>query len=269
MLYCSSGQLLSWNRLTTFDVVNFGLGTYQSKLVRVGGGEDEISVLSSVLVSDDGITWQDSLPPLPTRRANPMVVTVGRNPEYLVVAGGCDYSPELKNLPTLEVLAEGQWYTLQSFPVPCIIENHCFHNGKLFMTIDSLGSLSQTYSVFFCEVETLLAQCTECVAGKEPRSSLWKTIDKECDVGFSTKFSCGKYIPNDCSFSSLGGYLVAMSCAHFANLIWAHSPYTKSWICVGKIFTSLWYLVSRGSELVFFGEDTNKVLKMTLHGKVP
>ena len=262
MLYCSSGQLLSWNRLTTFDVGYFGLGAYQSKLVRVGGVEDKISVLSSVLVSDDGKTWQDSFPPLPTRRARPMVVTVGRNPEYLVVAGGCAE----KRLPTVEVLAEGQWYTLQSFPVSCVVGNHCFHNGKLFMT------LSSTHSVFFCEVETLLAQCTECVAGKEPRSSLWKTIDKECDVGFSTKFSCGKYIPYDCSFSSLGGYLVAMSSACFSNMIWAHSPYTKSWICVGKICTSLWYntvLVSRGSELVLFGEGTNKVFKMTLHGKVP
>ena len=110
MLYCSSGQLLSWNRLTTFDVGYFGLGAYQSKLVRVGGVEDEVSVLSSVLVSDDGITWQDSLPSLPTRRDCPMVVTVGRNPEYLVVAGGCDYSSEWKCLPTVEVLAEGQWY---------------------------------------------------------------------------------------------------------------------------------------------------------------
>ena len=267
MLYCSSGQLLLWNRLTSFDVEDFGLGAYQSKLVRVGGVEDEVSVLSSVLVSDDGKTWQDSLPPLPTRRACPMVVTVGRNPEYLVVAGGCDFSPEWKYLPTVEVLAEGQWYTLQSFPVPCVVRNHCFHNRKLFMTLNSRRCL-----VFFCEVETLLAQCTECVAGKEPRSSLWKTIDKECDVGFSTKFSCGKYIPYDCSFSSLGGYLVAMNYVCYSNLIWAHSPYTKSWICVGKNCTSLGYntvLVSRGSELVLFGANTNKVLKMTLHGEVP
>ena len=262
MLYCSSGQLLSWNRLTTFDVVDFGLGAYQSKLVRVGGLEDTISVLSSVLVSDDGITWQDSLPPLPTRRARPMVVTVGRNPEYLVVAGGWDYSPKWTCLPTVEVLTEGQWYTLQSFPVPCVVRNHCFHNGKLFMTLLN--------SVLFCEVETLLAQCTECVAGKEPRSSLWKTIDKECDVGFSTKFSYDDFIANKCPIfiASLGGYLVECT-PYYPHLFLAHSPYTKSWISVGKI--CLWYdtvLVSRGSELVLFG-DTNKVFKMTLHGKVP
>ena len=41
MLYCSSGQLLSWNRLTTFDVVDFGLEAYQSKLVRVGGVDEK------------------------------------------------------------------------------------------------------------------------------------------------------------------------------------------------------------------------------------
>ena len=233
--------------------------------MRVGGDERRDdkrswwSALSSVLVSDDGITWQDSLPPLPTRRAHPMVVTVGRNPEYLVVAGGCDYSPESKYLPTVEVLAEGQWYTLQSFPVPCVVRNHCFHNGKLFMT---LNSRQFTYS--FCEVETLLAQCTECFAGKEPRSSLWKTIDKECDVGFSTKFSCVNFDANDFTFSaSLGGYLVCTP--HFSHLIWAHSPYTKSWIPVGKISTPLGYdavLVSRASELVLFSATCpNKVLK--------
>ena len=136
-------------------------------------------------------------------------------------------------------------------------------------------TLNSPYSVLFCEVETLLAQCTECVAGKEPRSSLWKTIDKECDVGFSTEFSYDYFIANKCpTFSaSLGGYLVAMKCTpRFYDMIWAHSPYIKSWICVGKICTLLGYntvLVSRGSELVLFGVDTNKVLKMTLHGKVP
>ena len=268
MLYCSSGQLLSWNRLTTFDVVNFGLGAYQSKLVRVGGVEDEVSVLSSVLVSDDGITWQDSLRPLPTRRDCPMVVTVGRNPEYLVVAGG---SPELKYLPTVEVLAEGQWYTLQSFPVPGIVRNHCFHNGKLFMTIDSLGSFP--HSVFFCEAETLLAQCTECVAGKEPRSSLWKTIDKECDVGYSTKFNDEHFVAENFSifYASHGGYLVTVKCSLSGQFIWAHSPYTKSWIPVSKICTRLGcVLVSRASDLVIFYSDvsSDKVLKITLHGKV-
>ena len=282
VLYCSSGQLLSWNRLTTFDVVDFGLGAYQSKLVRVGGFErlrSRWSAVSSVLVSGDGKTWQYSFPPLPTRRAHPMVVPVGRNPEYLVVAGGrdyCDYSPELEYFPTVEVLAEGQWYTLQSFPDPCGVGNHCFHNGKLFMTLP--------HSVFFCKVETLLAQCTECVAGKEPRSPLWKTIDDECDVGFPTKFCCDDFIANTrpTFCASLGGYFVDFlhcivdSCygtPHFSNMIWAHSPYTKSWICIAKSCTSLGFiiavLVSRGSELVLFGEDTNKVLKTTLYGKVP
>ena len=271
MLYCSSGQFLSWNRLTTFDVEDFGLGAYQSKLVRVGGVEDEVSVLSSVLVSDDGKTWQDSLPPLPTRRACPMVVTVGRNPEYLVVAGGWD--SEWKCLPTVEVLAEGQWYTLQSFPVPCVVGNHCFHNGKLFMTLMFTGIIN-THTVFFCEVETLLAQCTKCVAGKEPRSSLWKTIDNECDVGFSTKFNDEHFVAEHFAmfYASHGGYLVTVKHPLSGQLIWAHSPYTKSWIPVSKICTPFGYgavHVSRASDLVIFSTTcSDKVLKITLHGKV-
>ena len=243
--------------------MDFGLGAYQSKLVRVGGVENEVSVLSSVLVSDDEKTWRNSLPPLPTRRGCPMVVTVGRNPEYLVVAGGCDYSPELKCLPTVEVLAEGQWYTLQSFPVPYIVGNHCFHNGKLFMT-NGEGPLSRfTYSVFFCEVETLLAQCTECVAGKE------------CDVGFSTKFNDEHFVGKHFAmfYASHGGYLVTVKRPlSEPNVLWAHSPYTKSWIPVGKICTPFGFgavHVSRASELVVFSTAcSDKVLKITLHGKV-
>ena len=90
--------------------------------------------------------------------------------------------------------------------------------------------------------------------------------------GFSTKFSCDDFIANKPTFSaSLGGYLVAIKCTpHFSSkMIWAHSPYSKSWIPVSKICTQLGFdavLVSRASELVLF--SPKKVLKITLCGKL-
>lgn len=74
------------------------------------------SVCSTLLVSEYGITWRDSLPPLLMGRASPAVITVGRNPEYLVVVGGHDYSPAHRYLLTVEVLVEGQWCTIQPLP---------------------------------------------------------------------------------------------------------------------------------------------------------
>lgn len=129
-------------------------------------------------------------------------------------------------------------------------------------------------SALFCETETLLAQCVEYSAGKEPQSSLWKVIDEECDVGFPTKFSDDDFAARSFSIftASLGGYLVTMKCPPSEQLIYAHSPRTKSWVPISKIHTWLGrgaVLVSRSSELVIFNaRDCNKVLKITLCGKV-
>ena len=59
MLYCSSGQLLSWNQLTIFHVVGFGLGAYQSKLVRVGGAVPVPVVYETSCTCVDEASFED------------------------------------------------------------------------------------------------------------------------------------------------------------------------------------------------------------------
>lgn len=272
LLLCSSLEFKSWTRLPTSDILFFGLSTYHSKLVRVGGTRydgKESEDSGEVFVSDDGITWHDSLPPMPTKRSQPTVIY---SAEYLVVAGGSSTSPDFHFLDTVEALVDGQWYTIEPIPIPCCVTNGCFHHGKFFMTPSPRGAY--TYMVFFFEVETLLAQCAESAAGKELTDGLWDYIDKDHDVGLA-----GSGYDEDqftVLFSSLGGCLVTAKFPHWRDdqYIYAHSPLTKSWV---PVVDSIYLLddVSRTiplptGQLLLFESSYRKVrteiFKVTLQG---
>ena len=237
LLLCSSFEFKSWTKLSTSDILFFGLGTYQSQLVRVGGtrydgkkSEDS----NEVLVSYDGITWHDSLPPMPTRRSQPTVIY---SEKYLVVAGGSSTSPpDYHFLDTVEALVDGQWCTIEPIPIPCLVNNGCFHDGKFFMTHAPTGAHAYIMA-FFCEVETLLAQCVESAAGKELTDGLWDYIDREHDVGLSNSgYDQGQLTV---LFSSFGDCLVTAKFHEIGmddQYLFAHSPLTKSWVPVDSIF---------------------------------
>ena len=106
----------------------YGISTYQSKLVLVC---QDFQCDHNMLVSDDGIDWQSSLLPVPTRRECSVVVNTA-TPEYLIVAGG------FNDLYTVEVLMEKQWWTVPSLPgytadwcLSC--RGYAFHDGKLYI----------------------------------------------------------------------------------------------------------------------------------------
>jgi hypothetical protein len=110
-------------------------------------------------VSDDGYSWNTSLPSMPRARAFPVVVNTG-TPEYLLVAGGYSH-----NQVAVEVLMEGQWWILPS--VPCkSLQNCCsikccpyaiIHSGKL------------CFLNAYCDLQALLA------SRRKPNSALRST----------------------------------------------------------------------------------------------
>lgn len=269
-------ELKSWIQLTTLDSVDFGLGTFQSKLVRVGGRKGWLSeVHGSVLVSDDGIDWRHSLPPMPTARRHPMVISTG---EYLVVAGGEDHVGEV--LATVEVLVDGLWCAVKPLPISCRVANHCFHHGKLFLT--PAPNQAFIYSTIFCEVETLRAHCSEHAAGDKPTGVLWKTIDRDRDVGFAVHGTV-KYRLDRFSrfYASLGGHLVTSKYdTPYPRqlLLFAHSPLTQSWVSAGEIpaplehsacgFMATVPLPRTGELVVIGGTIPMKVFKATLKSKL-
>ncbi len=85
-LFKSSADLNTWTHVPT-PTEYFGLTTYHSQPVLVGGkiGRDPTNKLWTS--PNGGLDWVESLPPMPTSRWSPSVVNTG-TPECLIVAGG-------------------------------------------------------------------------------------------------------------------------------------------------------------------------------------
>lgn len=267
-VYCASIDLDSWTKLSELDLLCFGIGTYQSKLVLVGGVKVTGEVCNDWSLSSNGITWQPSLLPMPTKRYSSAVVNTG-NPEYLVVAGGLGESDEA--LDVVEVLIEGNWFVVKPLPISCRIKDYCFHDRKLFLNPASIEPF--IFSVVYCKIKTLLAHCNLCAAGGKSMGILWKTIDRNRDIGFSacgtTKYRLDKFAR---FFASLGGRLVTSKCDApwpRAYLAFAHSPVTKSWVSVGNVpdsfnsFSAITVALPTGELVVMSGI---KIYRSTLRG---
>jgi hypothetical protein len=132
-LWVADSDYSHWKELDAPSYFS-GLSTYHSQLVLVGG---EISgrPTNKVWVSDDGYSWNTSLPPMPTARVWPGVVNTG-TPEYLLVVGGhpCE--------EVVEVLMEGQWWSLPYTYYHGLATIHC---GTLHIR------------AVYCDLQALLA----------------------------------------------------------------------------------------------------------------
>ena len=95
-----SDDLAAWKVLPPAPVTHFGLSSYHSQLVLVGGRLNGTTSNKLWMYDDD--TWHCSLPPMPTCRDDPAVVNTG-TPEYLVVAAGGNAAK------VVDVLVGRQW----------------------------------------------------------------------------------------------------------------------------------------------------------------
>ena len=146
----------SWKQLSPLPCGSPGFSTYHSQLVLVGGKLPSGGFTNKVWVSDDGYSWNTSLPPMPTERAWPAVVNTG-TPEYLIVAGGLTTE--------VEVLMDGQWWTAESLPCrPLYNCGHIIHNGNLYL--QGFGC-----TIMYSNLQALLASCNSADS-----DSLWSVV---------------------------------------------------------------------------------------------
>ena len=159
-----SADLAAWKVLPLPPVSDFGLSTYHSQLVLVGGKLNMNGTTSNKLWVYDNDAWHCSLPPMPTGRKYPVVVNTG-TPEYLVVAGGYPYHADPIEV---EVLMEGQWVScapLYSKPR----HGAGIHNGNLYF------SCPDRDSVVYCQLESLVKACVQ-PDGVSDTGGLWNCL---------------------------------------------------------------------------------------------
>lgn len=190
----------------------FGLSTYNSKLVLVGGRDSSSQqVCNKLWMSGDGKEWAEGiLPAMPTPRLAPFAASFGC-PECLIVAGGM--TSKQRKLVTVEVLKNGQWFTVEPLP-------DCFTSWTWHFTLHRRNLyMCKAGQVLCCNLNALvLAQHMPIEREVEPQS-LWKKVNMPCDNAFLVSFG--------------GQHLLAFSLSHDSSKVYAFSCSNQSWVYVG------------------------------------
>lgn len=137
-----------WTSLKPCDYKYFSMAVVNDKLTTIGGqgrGDSATNILLCLSGSSSDMKWEILLPPMPTERERPAVVTTYT---HLVVAGGG--TRLVAGLSTVEVLnfQTLQWASASNSPKALENPNMTICDGQLY--------LSEDKTIFSCSVEELL-----------------------------------------------------------------------------------------------------------------
>ncbi len=159
---CSN--LCSWSSIT-LPKQSMSFTTYQSRFVAVGGRHPcSYEVTNKLWTSSDGLSWQSSLPPMPTGRCHASCVSGTCPEEFLVVAGGQRTGSIYAD--TVEVLFRDAWCSVNALPSPCWNVRSILHDGNLYF----MGGWGQGFYAYTCSSAQLVLSCEKVSTSTE----LWQ-----------------------------------------------------------------------------------------------
>lgn len=248
-----------WMRLPSIlPTYKCALTTYHSQLVLVGGIEISTRRRTNKLwTSDNGLFWQELLPPMPIPCSSPSVINTAASPEYLVVANCTkDRKPTAKLeeedegsitivMTTLEILIEKQWAIVELGEVSLV--SCILHNGNLYLNCSE--------SIYHCDVNLLMATFTQ-PSADQPPTTLWSKIETVVP-GLLTSF--GQQL------IALGGFdiraysLIAQSWIHVSKVPGVKNVYSSALLPTGDL---LMFAKSEGSNTVVIRASLKGELKL-------
>ena len=232
-----------WIKLPQCKYEHFAIAVINDALTTIGG-RDRQDAATNTLLSLSGSSWEEVLPPMPTKRAHP---ATANTPTHLVVAGG-GQSMGRDAVATVEVLNTEtlQWSTASSLPQQLLYPQMTTCGGCIYLA-------SNDKKVFLCPVEDLLKSTNSSDGG-----SVWTRLANIPTLLCST-------------LATLRGRVLAIGGKYGGNptgAIHCYDVATKSWSVIGEMPTPrCWALtaVLPSNELVVVGGvDTKcKILATT------
>ena len=224
-----------WTKLPRCKINNFAMAVVKNALTTIGGWEKcrRLYRCTNTLLSlICGSSWEDLLPPMPTKRLHPAVVTI---PTHLVVAGGKGTTGE--NMATVDVLNTEtlQWSTASSLP-------EIISYPQIIRCGECIYLASRNNDVFQCSVEYFLKSTKSGGGG-----SVWTRLDNIPTPEWS-------------SIATLRGRVLAIGGSDAngnpTRAIHCYDVATNSWSIVGKIPTPRYQVLTAvlpSNELVVVG----------------
>ena len=237
MVYCISADV--WSLLPKYDFYWFGMTSVKNQLVLVGGvlhNSQERTNQLGVWDKDAGV-WLSNLPPMPTARSGPSVVTY--NNRWMVVAGGFDSIYAFHSTVEIMDILTGYWHQAAPFPV-CQYKMSSTLIGNMWYL---LGGYPSTLSKQTC-VTVYLDELIHQAVFQLDCPSPWQMLP---DTPVSR-----------CTAVSLNGALFAVGGRH-CSFIHLYQPSSNSWVKVGDLPVEkpgcACALLSSG-EVLILGGDT-------------
>ena len=132
-----------WTKLPHCKYKRFAMAVFNDALTTIGGWDNQYEA-TNTLLSLSGSSWEEVLPPIPTKRIRP---AAANTPTHLVVAGG----QSTIDLATVEILNTKtfQWSTANSLPEAVRFPQMTTCGGCIYLA-------NSDNKVFSCSVEDLL-----------------------------------------------------------------------------------------------------------------
>ena len=277
-IYCYDPSQDKWTEpLPSPPVKFFGLGQINGKLVTVGGEKKRNETANEVYTYEESLRsrkWKQAIPPMPTARWYPGVLSLQ---SVLVVVGGQGVAaPSNVDTTIVEIYKPdtSQWYRTCGLP-----KNQADSALPLIAIGDKCYTLggSDLNQIFFASVDDLLRYAVPAAANQithiarhRDTKSAWKEL---CETE--------TFSP---AISMLAGNLLAIGggehVRYMGTKVYMYSPSTNSWIYVGDLpvqQAGAAVAVLSSTEILVIGgwiddseifERLNSVYKGTLHLKL-
>ena len=209
-----------WSTLPRLPVYYFGLGQVKGELVAVGGMDSSRSRSNVVHVFNKGRNWKLTIPPMPTARDSPAVVSL---PTHLVVAGGVlDYGPYTDNVEIYNI-STSQWSETDRLPYACHNQRGIVYNNTVYL----MGGFDNNHLNKVCaaQVDKLISADRQDDGSANKADSIWNTIS-----------NTPSYFPSPVTISdtlfAVGG---VDSEREATQRIYAYSSSMDSWLYVSDL----------------------------------
>ena len=230
-----------WSSLPDCTQECFGFAVINSLLTAVGGRKSHSESTNTLTSLREG-KWVELLPPMPTNRVMPAVVTTDNN-NYVIVAGGETEFFRGTDIATVEVLncSSLQWTSVCDLPKPLPFIAATICNDRIYC-------FDWCKAAYTCTVDSLLSSSQSLTADTHTDSQttspqIWRALPG-VPARFSTPASlCGQLV-------AVGGWRV--STIHQYNMT------SGSWEAIGSMPTARYaslVVVLPGDKMLVVGGD--------------
>ena len=220
----------TWNTLPACDVRWFGLSQVRGKLVTVGGiKKADNEVTNEVYEFDDlACSWKQSIPPMPTARDSPAVLS---HHSTLTVAGG---NTGNTRTTVVEVFREetSQWHTTEPLPFRWWNPSSLLINNRWYLL--GGGTEGEVFSnrAVCAHIDLLLQKAL-------PRDQASTDRDSTNNSAWEVLPNTPQYRPDAATFGpsllAVGGTTTNKYPLNPQIAVHAYSPCTKAWVHISDL----------------------------------